>query len=81
MTNKILITGCGGYIGSVATDLFLGSGYRVVGLDNFTTGYKQPIDLLQEKYGKDKFRFYQTDIRNDLSPIFEKEPGITIAVH
>ena len=70
--SKILITGCGGYIGSVAADLFLSHGYKVVGLDNFQTGYKEPLELLKNKY-PNKFRYYEIDLKNDLSPIFEKE--------
>ncbi len=77
---KILITGAGGYIGSVATDLFLKSGYQVVGLDNFQTGYKEPLELLKNKY-PNKFRYYEIDLKNDLSPIFEKEKDITAVVH
>jgi len=69
---KILITGCGGYIGSVAVDLFLSKGYEVIGLDNFQTGYKRPIEILQERYG-DKFKFYEADLKSNISPIFNKE--------
>ena len=78
---KILITGAGGYIGSVATDLFLKAGYQVVGIDNFATGYKQPIELLEKKYGKEKFKFYEADLKQNLSSIFEKETGISALIH
>src|SRR3989339_383501 len=77
---KILITGAGGYIGSVAADLFLKSGYQVVGLDNFQTGYREPLELLKNKY-PDQFRFYEIDLKNDLSGIFEKEPNVTAVIH
>lgn len=70
--SKILITGAGGYIGSVAADLFLKSGYEVVGVDNFTTGYRAPLEYFKGKYG-DKFRFYEGDLTTDLSSVFEKE--------
>lgn len=73
MTKKILITGAGGYIGSVATNLFLNKGFEIVGLDNFSTGYRQPLELLQKKFSQEKFRFYQADLKDNLSPIFEKE--------
>ena len=78
--SKILITGAGGYIGSVATDLFLTSGYQVVGLDNFQTGYKEPLEFLKNKY-PNQFKFYEVDLKNDLSPIFEKEPNISAVIH
>ncbi len=78
--SKILVTGCGGYIGSVAADLFLKSGYEVVGIDNFQTGYKEPLELLKNKY-PNKFKFYEIDLKNNLSPIFEKEPNISAVIH
>ena len=81
MKDKILITGAGGYIGSVATYLFLQSGYEIIALDNFTTGYRQPLDLLQKKFGLEKLRYYDIDLRNNLNSIFEKEPGIEAVVH
>lgn len=80
MKNKILITGAGGYIGSVATYLFLQNGYEVVAVDNYSTGYRQPLELLQKKY-KDTLRVYEADLKNDLSPIFKKESGVSAVVH
>ncbi|VVA43493.1 UDP-glucose 4-epimerase GalE [Candidatus Roizmanbacteria bacterium] len=78
--SKILITGAGGYIGSVATDLFLSRGYGVVGVDNFQTGYKEPLEFLKNKYS-DTFNYYEIDLKNDLSPIFEKELDISAVIH
>ena len=49
---KILITGAGGYIGSVATYLLLKKGYEVVALDNFSTGFKGPLDLMKENINR-----------------------------
>ena len=79
--NKILITGAGGYIGSVATYLFLQEGYKVVAIDNFSTGYREPLKTLQNKYGKDKLSIYNLDLRDDLAPIFSKEEDIEVVVH
>ena len=78
---KVLITGCGGYIGSIAADLFLKAGYQVIGLDNFQTGYKKPIEFLENKFGKDKFKFYEADLKSDLSPIFKNEDNISAVIH
>ena len=79
MVHKILITGAGGYIGSVATYLFLQRGYEVVALDNYCTGYRQPLELLKNKFG-DKLVIYEEDLLNSTS-LFQKEPGIEAVVH
>ncbi len=78
---KVLITGAGGYIGSVATYLLLQNGYEVVAIDNFSTGYHQPLEFLQKKFGDKQFRFYEADLKNDLSPIFNKEINIAAVFH
>ncbi|MDO8429358.1 MAG: UDP-glucose 4-epimerase GalE [Candidatus Daviesbacteria bacterium] len=81
MNKKILITGAGGYIGSVATYLFLEQGYEVVALDNLSTGYKSPIVELQKRFGKDKLKFYQADLLEDLKAILEEEKDIQAVIH
>src|SRR3972149_2178357 len=85
---KILVTGAGGYIGSNATYLLLQKGYDVVALDNFSTGYKEPLEWLKSKFRpKDdqplagKFRYYKADLKSDLEPIFTKEKGIDAVLH
>ena len=79
---KLLVTGAGGYIGSVASYLFLQKGHEVVAVDNFVTGYRQPLELLKEKYGKSQFRWYEADLRSDrLSTILSQEKKIDAVVH
>lgn len=78
--SKLLVTGAGGYIGSVATYLFLQKGHEVVALDNFVTGFRQPLEELQSTFG-DKLRVYEASLQSDLTHIFEKETGIDVAVH
>lgn len=78
---KILVTGAGGYIGSVATYLLLQKGYGVVALDNFVTGYQQPLELLQAKFGKDKLSIYKLDLAKNLDPLFEQEKEIKAVLH
>lgn len=78
---KILITGAGGYIGSNACYVFLQKGYEVVGLDNFVRGFRQPLEVLQSKFGKEKLRFYKADLTGDISEVFAKEKNIDAVIH
>ena len=81
MKKKILVTGAGGYIGSIASYLFLQKGYEVVGIDNFSTGYREPLELLQKKFGNKKFRYHELDLQNDISTLFNKEKNIEAVIH
>jgi UDP-glucose 4-epimerase len=82
MSDKtVLITGAGGYIGSVATDLLLSNGYKVVALDNYSNGYEEPLKFLQGKYGKENLSIYRRDTKEDLTDIFEEEKGIEAVLH
>ncbi len=81
MKSKILVTGGGGYIGSVATYLLLQKGYEVVVIDNFSTGYKGPLEYFREKFGSKMFRFYKADLKKPLDKIFGKEKGIDAVLH
>lgn len=80
MKYKILVTGAGGYIGSVATHEFLKAGHKVVALDNFTTGYKKPLEFFKQEFG-DSFCFYEADLRKNPQDVFQKEQGIDAVVH
>lgn len=80
MKKTILVTGAGGYIGSVASYVFLQNGYNVIAVDNFSTGYRQPIEELQKKFGSDALKVYETDLKQ-ISSVFEKEKNIDIVVH
>lgn len=80
---KILITGGGGYIGSIGINMFLQKGYEVITLDNFSTGFRQPLELVQNKFGKNMFRYYECDLREKdcLLRIFKKEKNIQTVLH
>jgi UDP-glucose 4-epimerase len=78
---KILVTGTGGYIGSLAARRLLDAGLEVVGVDSCLRGFKQPMELLQQEFGKEKFRYYEVDIRHEIDSVFEKEDGIDAVMH
>ena len=42
---KIIVTGCAGFIGSNLVDHLLSIGYKVIGVDNFSTGQRRFLDL------------------------------------
>lgn len=79
MNTKIMVTGAAGYIGSVATYLFLQKGYSVVAVDNFTTGYHAPLTVLKEKYPT-LLTIYEEDLKN-IKNVFAKESGVQAVVH
>lgn len=59
--NTILITGGAGFIGSNLTEYFLGLGYKVVCLDNFSTGHRYN---LKDFLNNSDFKLIEGDIRN-----------------
>lgn len=78
---KVLITGVGGYIGSVGAYELLKKGYEVIGVDDLSNGYREPLELLQKKFGKENFRFYITPIETGIRSVFTKEPAIDGVIH
>ena len=61
-----LVTGCAGFIGSHLVETLLRLNQRVIGLDNFATGYQRNLDEIRETLVSDQwrnFRFIEGDIR------------------
>jgi UDP-glucose 4-epimerase len=79
--SKILITGAGGYIGSVATSLFLEAGHEVVAVDNYVRGFAGPLEFLSKKYGSESLRYYPLDIQTEINSVLDKENGVESVVH
>ncbi len=62
-----LITGVAGFIGSNLLEKLLGLNQKVVGLDNFSTGYQHNFDEVQNLLSNEQwqnFSFIEGDIRN-----------------
>lgn len=61
---NILVTGGAGFIASHIVDALIENGHNVTIIDNLSTGRKENINP--------KAKFYEKDIRDDLSEIFEQ---------
>ena len=78
-----LVTGAAGFIGSNLVEALLGLGQRVVGLDNFATGYRHNLDQVRDAVGAEawsRFRFIEGDIR-DPKACADACAGIEIVLH
>lgn len=78
---KVLVTGAGGYIGSITTDLLLEKNFEVVALDNFSRGYKKPLEILQNKFGKKKFIWEKIDLVSDNLDLFFQKHEVDAILH
>lgn len=61
-----LVTGAAGFIGSHLVETLLSWDQHVVGMDNFATGYKRNLDLVEKNLSAEQwsnFRFVEGDIR------------------
>jgi len=74
LNKKVLVTGGAGFVGSHLVDRLIGEGYKVIVIDNLSSGRK---DNLRPEYFKGKnpaLRFYKIDICDPkISEIFRKE--------
>ena len=73
MTEKILVTGGAGFIGSHTCIELLNNGNEVVVVDNLYNANKKSLEVVERVTGK-KVTFYEADIRDEakLDEIFEK---------
>ena len=78
-----LVTGCAGFIGSNLIERLLGLGQKVVGLDNFLTGYQKNLDMVEALVGEEawkNFTFVKGDIR-DLDTCHKVCRGVDHVLH
>lgn len=73
----ILVTGCAGFIGTNLCEALLKNGNQVTGLDNFSTGKKDNLKILEPHA---KFSFIEGDIR-DLETCIHSCEGIDFVLH
>jgi len=81
--NKILVTGCAGFIGSNLCEKLLQRNYTVIGIDNFDEYYSKRHKLFNMKnfINHQNFSFSELDIKydDDLKKISDK--GIDLVIH
>jgi dTDP-glucose 4,6-dehydratase len=58
-TQRVLITGAAGFLGSHLCDRFIAEGYHVIGMDNLITGDLRNIEHL---FKLEQFEFYHHDV-------------------
>lgn len=78
-----LVTGVAGFIGSNLLEALLKLNQRVVGLDNFSTGYQRNLDEVQESVTPEQwtnFSFIQGDIRR-LDDCHQACLGVDFVLH
>lgn len=66
-TDRWLVTGAAGFIGSNLVEALLMLGQDVIGLDNFATGHQRNLDQVRDIVGAEawaRFHFIKGDIRN-----------------
>jgi UDP-N-acetylglucosamine 4-epimerase len=75
--SRFLVTGAAGFIGSNLVEAILRLGYKVTGLDNFSTGKRENIDLFRNNLN---FKFIEGDIR-ELNTCMDACNGIDFVLH
>ena len=78
-----LVTGCAGFIGSNLLEFLLKHEQKVVGLDNFSTGFQHNLDEVQAQVTAEQwsnFRFIEGDIR-DLTTCQAAVKGVDYVSH
>lgn len=78
-----VVTGSAGFIGSNLAEQLLRLGQRVVGLDNFATGYQRNIDDVMTRVGPEaatRYDFIEGDIR-DLDCCLRAFEGADLVLH
>lgn len=75
--HTILITGGAGFIGSNLSEYFLGLGYKVVCLDNFSTGHRHN---LKDFIDNPNYKLIEGDIRNIADCILAVD-GVDYVLH
>ena len=74
---RVLVTGAAGFIGSHLCDALLARGHEVVGIDDFSHGRRENLELAQRSAA---FRLVQLDVRAT-AELCELSAGCDVVVH
>lgn len=78
-----LVSGCAGFIGSNLVETLLKLNQQVVGIDNFSTGYRHNLDEIRENVSKEQwenFTFFENDIA-DYDACMKVTRDVQIVLH
>ena len=78
-----LVTGVAGFIGSNLLETLLCLNQRVIGLDNYSTGFRHNLEQVRELVGTERwqnFRQMEGDIR-DLETCKQATNGVKFVLH
>lgn len=76
----VLITGVAGFIGSHLAEHVMNEAGNVIGVDNFITGQKKHVLMLEKKFG-DQFTFIEADVVTEPMKYLPENTKIDIVLH
>lgn len=69
---RILVTGAGGYIGSVLVHLLVAKGYEVIALDRFFFGKEKLLDIANKlQIIEEDIRFFEKEVLKDVDSVID----------
>ena len=83
MKNKVLVTGCAGFIGSHLCEQLLKEDFKVVGIDNFDPFYARSVkeDNIRSFIDHPSFTFIELDLRNYSQLLDQVTNDIDVIAH
>ena len=77
----IAITGAGGYVGCIAVQYFLARRYRIVAIDSYITGFREPLLYLSRQVTSGTLRIVECDIRSPALATHLSGQNIETVIH
>lgn len=77
---NVLVTGAGGYIGSITAYRLLREGHSIIAVDNFERGFRDPLHQLQKMFPQ-KLVIRECDLSDSSTSPFTSADSIHVAIH